>query len=233
LRSAVCLPPGAPRPPDLQAVGADLIDRAHLGEWLAQQTGGMLAGDAGLVAHKGPIVVSAMHFRASWRKPFDRSKTRRKRFTDDRGAVSIVRMMMSRAGRPYFTGDVAEGVRLETQGLRVDIILPRGDRGIRDLENAATPEALAAWDMAFELEDVYLELPRVSVTCAADLVKADGVLVRQHCGLVLDETGAEGAAGTVAYTLSDPVEVICDRPFLCVVRDGEGNVLMIGSIVRP
>lgn len=140
---------------------------ARINEWVAARTQQRIRRllSPGAVDRSTKLVLtSAIAFRGAWVHPFDPDDTRPEAFTTAAGRRVQVPMMKQVAKVPYAANARAEVLVLPYEGERLSmvVLLPRAERGLRDVERLLTPARLADWLAAAEPREALIYLPRFS-----------------------------------------------------------------------
>ena len=124
--------------------------RSAINSWTGRQTKGKipeLFASGSLDTRTRLILTSASYFYGKWELPFSARGTQTAPFKLGRGST-VVNQFMNQTGR----FDYAETPTLQIlqmryagSGLAWDILLPKSENGLPDLEKSLTPENLMAW----------------------------------------------------------------------------------------
>ena len=226
--------------------------RHRIGEWVAQKTGGQLTGDASTNAVPDGTTLAigtAFGLEAQWRRPFETSATRDAPFTLATRAKRMVKMMgqtttaaFAQMGDGTKVLDLALGPDADDlDGLSVLFVLPPSGTKLRTLESRLDRGLYDSWQAKLEVQNVDIEIPRISVQKEFDLtslarapdrspVFANGESPRvrfvQGTVLKLDEVGVKAAAASIGNlttaTRKKPPPIpafVANRPFLVFVHD--------------
>jgi serine protease inhibitor len=174
-------------------------------------------------------LANAIHFKASWQKPFSESATEDATFTTASGGQAKVRMMSIIESFGYVETKDAQIVQLPYREGKMSmiVILPRARDGLSALEARLTPAYLADVLAKRKSTRMVVKLPKFSFTQSQNLIETlpamgmkdafiggkanfTGMTTehRLHIGVVLhkafvavDEAGTEAAAATVVMML--------------------------------
>jgi len=245
------------------AFGADFASatekaRLEINAWTEKHTRGKIKDlfpENSLTTLTRLVLVDAIYFKGDWETAFDKTKTSEADFfTTPESTVTV--SMMERTGKKarfnYAETDDLQLLELPYKkgGLSMLVILPAQD-GLKKLEEALSPEKLAAWKSELHSERVDVFLPKfilkaryslpetlaemgmpTAFTKAADFSGMDGtkdLYIQQvvHQGFVeVNEEGTEAAAATgVSMALKSmpmpATQFRADRPFLFLIQEQE------------
>ncbi len=169
-----------PRVPFLEAAqlysGASiqpLTTDVPINNWVAASTNGKIKSivSPADVAQARSVLVNAVYFRATWRKPFQARATADAPFHQDGGATETVKMMHQTDSFGYLKGEGFQAVRLPYEGGRwcMTILLPDTAAGMKDLLSRFTISNWNAWQTTFELNQGSVALPRFRTEFRLDL----------------------------------------------------------------
>jgi serine protease inhibitor len=199
------------------------------------------------------VLTNAIYFQGQWEHPFRKTATSPGAFhptTDKNAATLAVPMMRGHEHYGYLAGDNFQAVQLMYAGrnLSMILLLPKDVDGLAAVEKQLTPQFLAAKLGSFRNEDIYLTMPKFTVTTecelaptlaamgmkdAFDAAKADFSGMTGKKGLFLsavihktfvdvNEAGTEAAAATAipaaAADGGDEMHITVDHPFLFLIR---------------
>ncbi len=212
------------------------------------------------------VIANALYFKGRWARPFEKRLTLPGVFYAN-GNQEVKAMKMHASMHLKCTQDKTLTMADFPYGsglFSMLVLLPRDRGGLPELERTLTPQRLAKLERRLTSQHLIVSLPRFSAGGSFDLRQAleslgardafvPGVanftginsrddlyisaLVHQ-ASLVIDEEGAEGAAGSLAgvsLAFDDPlVKFDVDHPFLFIVRHNPtGAMLFIGRVVDP
>lgn len=236
----------------------------EINAWISTRTGGHIDDliTTPMVEDSRLLLVNALYFKASWVVPFVEAATTDSPFNlADGEAVEVPTMYGSvTVSGAYGDGFVVGDIPYSNSGLTMTLIVPDAGR-FEDVARTLTWEDLAAV-IALEsrCEECTVQLPKFKIEGQPPVQAAleamgmspafGGAYPGIHPDLSLtgvdqagfievNEVGTEAAAATVAqFTdsggISDFDELIVDRPFLWMVRDGRTrSVLFAGVVVDP
>lgn len=245
--------------------GAAEAARALINAWTSQRTHGRIPDilPVGSVdATTRLVLVNALHLKAPWQTPFDKTATAKAHFHRGDGSTVSVEMMHSDAdgGAEWLAGRHFEAARLRYAGgsLAMTVALPGSgqesaaltellgrltDRGEDGLALSVprwtfrTPTDLAPPLTDLGMVDAFTEKADFGPMSPSEVLYVSGVL--HDAFIAVDENGTEAAAATAAVVraTSRPVArhtLVLDRPFLFVLHDTEhGTPLFVGRVADP
>jgi serpin B len=209
------------------------------------------------------VALNALHFKDSWKMPFDRANTRPAPFKRVSATPATVSTMYLPQGRHLYRQDakfIAVELPYAQDRFSMVIVTTRGEKPAPAREFADIGEWLAGKGFAPAQGD--LALPHFDVSSGGDLTPvldklglraarvSPGSLIGftsdpahitrivQRLELRLNEEGTEAAAATavVAERGVDPdfVRMAVDKPFMFALRDAaSGLILMAGYVGEP
>ena len=232
--------------------------------WVSKQTNAMIPKlvDPGNIPDAGFILTNAIYFKALWKHPFDKARTRPGTFTLDGGEKAQVPMMHQTDDFGYVKLPNFAALALPYRGAAsMIVVLP--DEGkmketIADLDIPVIRAALAGQEVRLTLPKVDLKT-RFSVRSTliamgmgaafdpnADFTGITPVQpgyigdVLHAAALKMDEEKTEAAAATGAIAKVEsrvPTKIVdftVDRPFLVfILHEPTGAVLFAGKITDP
>lgn len=235
--------------------------RAEINSWTDEHTKGKireLFGPGSLNADTRLVLTAATYFHGTWQSRFQPRQTHSAPFRLGGGDTAQANFMNQTGPFGYAE---APGVRvLEMKyagtGLAFDILLPKTDGGLADLERSLTPEKMAAWFGALHEQKVEVAVPkfraesefslgrmlsgmgmRTAFTGSADFSgmddRRDLMLsdLRHKAFVEVSEEGTEAAAATGAMVQmiampAPPVQFRADHPFVFVIRDTRSGLIL-------
>lgn len=232
--------------------------------WVSKQTNAMIPKlvDPGNIPDAGFILTNAIYFKALWKHPFDKARTRRDAFTLESGEKTQVPMMRQTHDFGYVKLPNFAAAAFPYRGAAsMIVVLP--DEGkmketIADLDIPVIRTALARQEVRVTLPKVDIKT-RFSVRSTliamgmgaafdpnADFTGITPVQpsyigdVIHAAALKMDEEKTEAAAATGVFGVTaspmppKTVEFIVDRPFLVfILHEPTGAVLFAGKIADP
>ncbi len=232
--------------------------------WISARTAGHIDDliTSEMVAGSRLLLVNALYFKASWYVPFTESSTADLPYYLVDGTPVEVSTMQGyvRVDGAFADGFTVADIPYSDTGLSMTLIVPDAGR-FEEIASSLTWEQLsAAIDDEEGCDECNVQLPKFKIEGQppvqqaledmgmdaafggsypgiSDLLTLTGV---DQAGFVeVNEKGTEAAAATVAeFSDSASVppfdELIVDRPFLWMVRDGRTqNVLFAGVVMDP
>ena len=134
------------------------------------------------------VLTSAIYFYGKWRSPFDPHNTRVEPFQLGEGRTVDVKFMHQKADFLYGETPSAQILEMKYQGtpLAFDILLPKANDSLAELERSLKPDMLSAWFGA---------LTRCKVEAAIPKFRAESAFSLRD---MLSRLGMAGAFGTTA-----------------------------------
>jgi serpin B len=214
------------------------------------------------------VLANAIYFKASWRIPFQKSATQDAPFTKlDGSQVTVPMMSLDQNNLSYQKGSGYQAVVLPYVDGNVAMLLLVPDAGeFSQFEASLDASTLQSILDGLQSTEVVLKMPRFTVESSfslgntlakmgmpnafdasqADFSGMDGQRdlyvssVIHKAYAVVDETGTEAAAATVAIVgltaimPGEPVSLTIDRPFIFVIYDQPTqSILFVGRITNP
>ncbi len=234
-----------------------------INDWVAERTAGLIKDFLPTLGRDTvSVLVSALHFKGSWRSKFEKEHTRPGTFTTSSGET-LQTPMMTRPGVASFRLRGATGVTLPYQeGFEMVFLLP--DQGIepdKALSSFYLEPSESAEEVTLRLPRFEFEVPTFELTEAwreiglAQVVKNPDLTrmlildsperlelnIYHKTYVKVDEEGTEAAAATAVVVsrrgsaVKPPPKVLTfERPFAFLLRhSGSGAVLMMGRVDRP
>lgn len=155
-----------------QAPLTQLDFRAHadqacqeINSWTAQHTKDKipeLFAPGSIDAATRLVLTSAIYFYGKWRTPFDRANTRAEPFQIGGGRTVEAKFIHQKADFLYGETPSAQILEMKYQGTPVafDILLPKTNDGLAELERTLKPELLSAWFGALRSRKVETAIPK-------------------------------------------------------------------------
>lgn len=201
----------------------------RINKWCDDATSGMIPKFLENPLDGRIALINAVYFNGSWKKPFDKEKTRNLIFTNADGSTTSTPMMHAyEQYLGYAADELGEAVRLPygNEAFYMELVLPRQGTTPRDVAaayasgNHAEPE--------FTTATVNLALPKFKIESKLDLIeplrnlgaanafssnadfslisdsKPAFNLIRHKAVIEVDEEGAKAAAVTGALMASSP-----------------------------
>jgi serpin B len=148
--------------------------RHAINTWTSQHTNGRipeLFGPRAITAATRLVLTSAIYFYGKWRSPFDPKNTRAEPFHIGGDRSVDAKFMHQKADFMYGETPSAQILEMKYEGtpLAFDILLPKANDGLSDLERSIKPEALAAWFGALTSRKVETAIPKFRAESAFSL----------------------------------------------------------------
>jgi serpin B len=139
--------------------------RHDINSWTAQHTNGRipeLFAPHSISADTCLVLTSAIYFYGKWRSPFDPHNTRVEPFQVGEGHTVDAKFMHQKTDFLY--GETASAQILEMKyqdtPLALDIVLPKANDGLAELEQSIKPEMLSTWFGALTSRKVETAIPK-------------------------------------------------------------------------
>jgi len=244
--------------------GAREEARLTINEWVSEQTEDKikdLIPEGILTEWTRLVLANGIYFKAEWEYPFNPAIDGTFHLLN--GDQVDAPMMSRRTTFGYAEGEGYQAVQLPYKGGRAEMVaLLPAEGEFETFENSldgarihAILETLAPHDIRltmpkFEYESSFslaetlakMGMPDAFDPNLADLSGMDGtdLLFIKHvlhkAFIAVNEVGTEAAAATavIAEIESMPFKVVCDRPFIFIIRDTEsGAILFVGRVMDP
>ncbi|MGA2742163.1 MAG: serpin family protein [Bryobacteraceae bacterium] len=148
--------------------------RQEINSWTAQHTNGRieeLFARGSIDATTRLVLTSAIYFLGKWRSPFDPKNTRLEPFQLGGGRTVDTKFMHQKADFLYGDTPSAQILEMKYQGtpLVFDIILPKANDGLAELESSIKPETLSAWWSGLTSHKVETAIPKFRAESAFSL----------------------------------------------------------------
>ena len=148
--------------------------RREINRWVENQTNGKIED---LIPPKlittltTLVLVNALYFKASWKRPFQKTMTTEEPFHVSGDKVVEAAMMRQQKRHRYAAGEGYAAVEIpyEENELSMLIVLPDPDSDLSQVEASLNVRELTRLVSSLEMKQVDLKLPRFSVTSAFDL----------------------------------------------------------------
>jgi serpin B len=139
--------------------------RQEINSWTAQHTNDRipeLFAPGSMDATTRLVLTSAIYFYGKWRSPFDPSATRPEPFQLGGGRTVDAKFMHQKADFLYGETPDAQILEMRYQGtpLAFDILLPKANDGLAELERSIQPDVLSAWFSALTSRKVDAAIPK-------------------------------------------------------------------------
>ena len=243
---------------------ADLGDpqvEREIGDWISEQTRGLLSPSVELSPQTLACLASALYLKDAWEDPFYEDETETGTFHAPSGDIQAAFMNGMRSSKVIEKNGFTAFELGLSQGATMLFALPDGDSG--QFEDAL-PLLEQLSRGKGKQEDVDLSIPRfecettisnldslliaagVSTAGAMELVPMVGeatasTQIVHGAKLSLDERGIEAGAytkmivcaGALPFDLPEPHRIILDRPVYIALVSRNGTPLFIGNIATP
>jgi serpin B len=148
--------------------------RQEINSWTAQHTNGRIAellAPRSIDAATRLVLTSAIYFYGKWSSPFDPSGTRAEPFQLGGGRTVDAKFMHQKADFLYGETPSAQILEMKYAGTPVafDILLPKTNDGLAELERSIKPDALSAWLGALTSRKVDAAIPKFRAESAFSL----------------------------------------------------------------
>lgn len=231
-----------------------------INRWVSNNTGGMIddfARSASCNDAMSLFLANALYYEGLWECPFEKSNTSEKPFYNGIEGLEVP-TMNHEGGYYYYENKGVEMVNMPFKGLRQElfVILPPEGTDVREFAcgfGSAEFDELLGTGMPMRLN---LYMPKFKINTLVDispylsskgveshtlnLVKANlgcyNTLMQQKNVFKVDEEGAKLASVTGnGYVSSPGIDGVyrIDRPFVYILRDVSGSVLIAGWVNNP
>ena len=238
--------------------------RKRINRWVDGQTSGYVDEllPSGSLVGAELVLVNAVYFEGDWAETFDKDQTAEGDFTRADGTDTVASFMNKTHEFGYAEADGAQIARLPYESDETSMIVVLAD-DLAALEESLTSEQVNGWMDSLSPTNLRIGLPKFTMNGGADLAEtladlgmpsafgaeadltgmSDAGLyidfVIHEAYIEVDEQGTKAAAATavgtkVTSTGPAPVEMICDHPFLFLLRDDiTGTIMFMGHITDP
>ncbi len=141
--------------------------RIKINEWVAEETNNKIND---LIAEKilsdatRLVLVNAIHFKGSWKKPFKKAATKKLDFYLSAKKTIKASFMQGVVKANYFENDFVQMVEIPYKGDATMIIfLPKENDGFNDLQEKFTYENYKTWSSSFTKKDIVLTIPKFKI----------------------------------------------------------------------
>jgi serpin B len=148
--------------------------RQQINSWTAQHTNNRIAelfARGSIEAATRLVLTSAIYFYGKWSSPFDPKTTVAEPFQLGGGHTVDAKFMHQKADFLYGETPSAQILEMKYQGtpLAFDILLPKANDGLAELERSIKPETLSAWFGALSSRRVEAAIPKFRAESAFSL----------------------------------------------------------------
>jgi len=238
--------------------------RTEINDWVSNATNGKIRElmKAGTITPLTRLVLAnAITFKGTWKLQFDPLKTESAPFYRLDGSKVAVPMMRKQERFPYTERRDFQAIELPYAGDALSMVILLPEEGMFEaFEADLGVERLDAILAQLYSQKVQLAMPRFELTSefsladtltwlgmpdaftgTADFSGMDGTRdlfighVAHKVYVSVNEEGTEAAAATgVSMTLSLPLMMVVDHPFIFLIRDIEtGTILFMGRVMDP
>ncbi len=150
--------------------------RAKINSWTAEHTKDRiqdLFGPGSISPDVRLVLTSAIYFYGKWQSPFKPAQTQAEPFHASGGAVQA-QFMHQKTGFRYADTQSIQILEMKYDGTPIafDILLPKADDGLAELERSLDSQALATWFRALAPETVDAAIPKFRAESSFSLTGA-------------------------------------------------------------
>jgi serpin B len=205
--------------------------RQVINSWTAQHTKDKipeLFAPGSIDAATRLVLTSAIYFYGKWRSPFDPNDTRAEPFQLGGGRTVDAKFMRQKADFLYGETPSAQILEMKYQGtpLAFDILLPKTNDGLAELERSIKPDVLSAWFGALTSRKVDAAIPKFRAESAfslKDMLSRMGMA--EAFGRTADFSGIDGRRDLL-------VGDVVHKAFVDVSEEGTEAAAATGVTVR-
>jgi len=205
--------------------------RQEINSWTAQHTNDRipeLFAPGSMDATTRLVLTSAIYFYGKWRSPFDPGGTRVESFQLGGGRTADAKFMHQKADFLYGETPDAQILEMKYQGtpLAFDILLPKTNDGLAELERSIQPDVLSAWFGALTSRKVEAAIPKFRAESAfllRDMLSRMGMA--DAFGEKADFSGIDGRRDLY-------LGVVVHKAFVEVSEEGTEAAAATGAAVR-
>lgn len=206
--------------------------RAQINAWTADHTNNKipeLFAPNSIATDTRLVLTSAIYFYGKWDSPFDPTATRNEPFQLDAGQTATAKFMHQKSDFPYAETPLAQILELKYKEtpLAFDILLPKANTTLAELEQSLKPELLTSWSASLASRKVQTAIPKFraeSSFALRDMLSQLGMA--DAFGTTADFSGIDGghdlAVGNVVH-----------KAFVDVAEEGTEAAAATGITVRP
>lgn len=254
---------------DAESKSFDITDPHAPGmvnNWVESKTNGLIKNMLdGLDPNTVMLLINAIYFKGKWNSQFDKENTVKGSFYKPGGATSQVPMMKQTSDYKIYNGEgftIAE-LPYGQGNFVMDVILPAGNNGIKDIIPLINDNSLNGWldhlgerkteltfpkfkygykkELASILSDMGMGIAFSSAanfSNIADIALQISFVIHQAF-IETNEEGTEAAAATIVgiVTTAEPVGPFVlkiDHSFLYIIRETTTNsILFMGRVADP
>lgn len=240
----------------------------EINQWCAQNTNNLIndfLSEIKINSDVFVIMLNAMYFKSSWGidNLFNKADTKLSEFHGISGDSLTYIMKSAQNDMKYYSDDDFEFVRIPfgNEAFNFEILLPKEDRSIYDVESMLTPEKYTELKGLSRDYSVTVNLPKFKINNALylnDILKSAGIpslnniinfslftdklsgigYFNQATSLEINETGAEASSATsfdgefTSPVPTEPVDFNVNRPFyFFITEQSTGACVVSGRIV--
>lgn len=240
----------------------------EINQWCAKNTNNLIndfLSDRKINSDVFVIMLNAMYFKSSWGidNLFNKADTKLSKFHGISGESLTYIMKSSQNNMKYYADDDFEFVRIPfgNEAFNFEILLPKEDRSIYDVESMLTPEKYTELKGLGTDYSVTVNLPKFKINNTLylnDILTSAGIpslnnrikfslftdklsgigYFNQATSLEINETGAEASSATsfdgefTSPVPTEPVNFNVDRPFyFFITEQSTGACIVSGRIV--
>jgi serpin B len=205
--------------------------RTAINSWVEQQTAGKikdLFAPEAIDTNTRLTLVSAIHFKGDWARPFEKSATGPEPFVTPSGRKLPVPMMSQTDTFGYFEDAELQVLQMPYAGgeWAMVVVLPRKSGGLADLEKALTAEKLAGWVGQFAEREVKVFLPKIKLESAFSLKETLGAM-----GMPRAFSGAADFRGMSDGGEGLYLSAVVHKAFVEVNEEGTEAAAATGAVV--
>src|ERR1700691_742913 len=206
--------------------------RQELNSWTAEHTNGRIAelfARGYIDAATRLVLTSAIYFLGKWRLPFDPKNTRAEPFQLSGGRTVDAKFMHLKADFLYGETPSAQILEMKYQGtpLGFDILLPKANDGLAELERSIKPETLSAWFSALSSRKVEAAIPKFRAESSFSLRDTLSRMgMADAFGTTADFSGIDGRRDLL-------VANVVHKAFVEVSEEGTEAAAATGITMRP
>jgi serpin B len=206
--------------------------RQEINAWTAQHTNGRiqeLFAPHSIDATTRLVLTSAIYFYGKWRAPFDPKNTRAEAFQLGGGGTVDAQFMHQKADFLYGDTPAAQILEMRYQGtpLAFDILLPKTNDGLAELEATLKPDTLAAWFAALRSAKVEAAIPKFRAESSFSLKEMLSRMgMADAFSRAADFSGIDGRRDLL-------VDDAVHKAFVEVSEEGTEAAAATGITVRP
>ncbi|MGA2575494.1 MAG: serpin family protein [Bryobacteraceae bacterium] len=206
--------------------------RQEINSWTSEHTNGRIAelfAHGSIDAATRLVLTSAIYFLGKWRSPFDPKNTRAEPFQLGGGRTVDAKFMHQKADFLYGETPSAQILEMKYAGtpLAFDILLPKTNDGLAELERSIKPDELSGWFGALTSHKVETAIPKFRADSAfslKDMLSRMGMA--DAFGRTADFSGIDGRRDLL-------VANVVHKAFVDVSEEGTEAAAATGITVRP